>query len=148
MPPAHSSTPATRRVTCAFGADGFGALCFIRVLAFLYFSRPWTQRLHAIGARDDAANSRCGRQNKGTADLVRRLTREPEMERASSGPGAAAVAAVHRGVDLARAALGKTSAADQFIPDLVAAFGLEFHIQLDFLGIGVGTAEASEVTRT
>src|SRR5579859_853172 len=67
------------------------------------------------------------------------------LEGAVSDPGAASAAAVNRGVNLARTAIGQSRAADQLIPDLVATARPEFHVQRDFLGIGIGTAEAVKV---
>src|ERR1019366_1660910 len=62
--------------------------------------------------------------------------------KARSGPAGGATA-IDRRIDSGGAAIRQAGTADQFVPNFVAAFRLESHVQRYFLGESAAAAEAS-----
>jgi hypothetical protein len=56
--------------------------------------------------------------------------------------GTSSAAAIDRHIDSGGAAIRQAGTADQFVPDCVAGFGLESHVQRYFLGKSAVAAEA------
>jgi hypothetical protein len=58
--------------------------------------------------------------------------------------GTSSTTAIDRHIDSGGAAIRQAGTADQFVPDFVAGFGLESHVQRYFLGKSAVAAEAFE----